>query len=143
MNWVDIIIIIFMLIILIGGIAFMVMGIMEDEVGTGIGFLLGSFCFIAFIFGCCFMVIDKGSGSTVGEITSVDKNFFGTTAVYIKANNNSEEEYCVENEKIAKKAEELIGKKVKVTYGKRVGVYSTGRCSEAPLDSIELVQNNG
>ena len=68
-----------------------------------------------------FLVIDKSSGSTVGTITSVDKNFWGTTALYIKSTETNEEKYCIEyNKELEEKAKELIGKKVKVSYGKRV-----------------------
>ena len=35
--------------------------------------------------------------------------------------------------------EELIGKEVKVEYGTRVGLYSTGRCSSAPIEKIEEI----
>lgn len=38
-------------------------------------------------------------------------------------------------------ANENIGKKVTVKYGKRVGLYSTGRCSQGPIESINLVEN--
>ena len=87
-----------------------------------------------------FIVIDKGSGSTVGEITSVDKNFFGTTAVYVKTIENEQEEYCIEfDELLEDKANKLIGQRVKISYGKRVGIYSTGKCGQAPIKEIEKV----
>ena len=84
-----------------------------------------------------FIVIDKGAGSTVGEITSVDKNFFGTTAVYIKTSEISQEKYCIEDNNLALKASDLIGKKVKVYYDERVGLFSTGACNEAPIIKIK------
>ena len=38
-------------------------------------------------------------------------------------------------------ANENIGKKVTLKYGKRVGLYSTGRYNQGPIDSIKLVEN--
>ena len=32
-------------------------------------------------------------------------------------------------------------KKVTVKYGKRVGLYSTGRCNQGPIESIKLAEN--
>ena len=72
---------------------------------------------------------------------SVDKNFFGTTAIFIKTSESSQEEYCIEDDKIVDIANENIGKKVTVKYGKRVGLYSTGRCNQGPIESIKLVEN--
>lgn len=86
-----------------------------------------------------FIHLDRGSGSTIGTITSVDKNFFGTTAIYIKTSETEQENYCIEDEKIAEQAKELIGKEVKVDYGTRMGLYSTGRCSSAPIKKIEML----
>lgn len=141
MNFIDVILIILMLIFVIGGIVLFVMGVMDDEFGAGIGALLVALFFA----GMCmlpFLVIDKGSGNTVGIITSVDKNFFGTTAVYIKTSETEQEKYCIEfDEKLESKAKELIDKKVKISYGERVGLYSTGKCSQAPLEKIELVDS--
>lgn len=141
MNFIDIILIILMLFFVIGGIVFFVMGAMDDEIEAGIvGFLVA-----LFFVGLCispFLVIDKGSGNTVGIITSVDKNFFGTTAVYIKTSETEQEKYCIEfDEKLESKAKELIDKKVKISYGERVGLYSTGKCSQAPIEKIELVDS--
>lgn len=67
----------------------------------------------------------------------VDKNFFGTTAIYIKSSETTQEKYCIEDDKVVEQAKELIGKEVKVEYGTRVGLYSTGRCSSAPIEKIE------
>lgn len=139
MNFIDIILIIIILIIIIGGIILLVIGAMDDELVTGIGGLLVALFFV----GLCmlpFLVVDKGSGNTIGTITSVDKNFFGTTAVYIKTSETEQEKYCIEfDEKLESKAKELIDKKVKISYGERVGLYSTGKCSQAPIEKIELV----
>ena len=91
-----------------------------------------------------FFVCDKSSGVTQGYITSVDKNFFGTTAVFIKTSESSQEEYCIEDDKIVDIANENIGKKVRINYGTRVGIYSTGACDNAPIDVIEVIneENN-
>lgn len=71
----------------------------------------------------------------------VDRNFFGTTAIFIKTSESSQEEYCIEDDKIVDIANENIGKKVTVKYGKRVGIYSTGRCNQGPIESIKLAEN--
>lgn len=141
MNWLDIILIILMVLIFIGGVVWLVLACTEDEIGIGFVGLITAIVGVVFILFGGFIVIDKNSGSTVGEITSVDKNFFGTTALYIKVNNNSEEKYCIEKDKLVDRANSLMGKKVKITYGKRIGLYSTGDCSEAPIDNIEAIKS--
>lgn len=140
MNWLDILLIILILICLIGGIILLVLSIIDDE--TQVGIMLLFFALIGSGFLCLpFMVLDKASGSTIGTITSVDKNFFGTTALYIKTSETEQEEYCIEfDKKLEKQAKELIGEKVKISYGKRVGLYSTGKCSQAPIEKIELIE---
>lgn len=139
MNFIDVILIILMLFFVIGGIVLLVIGVKEDEIGEAIIVLLA----MLFFAGLCilpFVKLDRGSGNTVGTITSVDKNFFGTTAVYIKTSETEQEKYCIEfDEKLESKAKELIDKKVKISYGERVGLYSTGKCSQAPIEKIELV----
>lgn len=140
MNWLDILLIILILVCLIGGIILLVMAIIDDETPTGIMLLFFSLIGSGFL--CLpFFVLDKASGSTIGTITSVDKNFFGTTALYIKTSETEQEEYCIEfDKKLEKQAKELIGQKVKISYGKRVGLYSTGKCSQAPIEKIELIE---
>jgi len=141
MNFIDVFFIILMFVCLIVGIVFLIECCVEDEVSIGIG------CFVASLIGVAllclpFLVIDKASGSTIGTITSVDKNFFGTTALYIKTTETNEEKYCIEfDEKLENQAKELIGKKVKISYGKRVGLYSTGKCQQAPIEAIELLED--
>lgn len=141
MNFIDVILIISMLFFVIGGIVLLVIGVKEDEIGEAIIVLL----VMLFFAGLCilpFVKLDRGSGNTVGTITSVDKNFFGTTAVYIKTSETEQEKYCIEfDEKLERKAKELIDKKVKISYGERVGLYSTGKCSQAPIEKIELVDS--
>lgn len=135
MNFLDILTIIVMAIILLFGIMALIYGFAEDDAP------FGCICFgiAAVIFGALlpiFIVIDRSSGSTIGVITSVDKNFFGTTAVYVKTSETTQEKYCVEDDDVAEKAMQLIGKEVKVEYGTRVGIYSITKCNEAPIDKI-------
>lgn len=94
----------------------------------------------ALIFSAPILVLDKGSGATMGEITSVDKNFYGTTALYVKTSETEQEKYCIEDVTLAAQAPDYIGKKVKITYGERVGLYSVTKCSQAPVETIELVE---
>lgn len=141
MNFLDMILIILLACTIVGGIAFFRWVKQEDGdivilVITVI--LTISLCICLLV---PFVVIDKGAGTTIGEITSVDKNFFGTTAVYIKTSETNQEKYCIENENIALKAQDLIGKKVRVYYGERVGLYSTDKCSMAPIDKLIEVEN--
>lgn len=140
MNWLDIIMIFVVIACFICGLVWMIFAIKEDQTGIGVfGFFIALGLSI-FIGACTWLSTDFKSGQTVGEITSVDKNLFGTTAVYIKTTANQEEEYCVESDNLAKEASELIGKKVKITYGKRLGFYSTGKCDDAPIDSITVIE---
>lgn len=139
MNWLDFIIIFIMAIITLGAIGFIFESIQdqETELIKGVVFvwlILTGLCMIPFL------VIDKASGTTVGEITSVDRNFFGTHAIYIKTSETEQEKYCTESLDITKIAVNNIGKKVKVKYNTRVGLYSTGACSEAPIVELELVE---
>lgn len=143
MNWLDILLIIINIVLVVVGVAITVCSIKENEIGIAIcnWFILIMVAF--FTIYLPFVVVDRASGSTVGTISSVDKNFFGTTALYIKTSETSEEEYCIEfNEELENKAKELIGEKVKITYGKRVGFYSTGKCHQSPVESIERIDIN-
>ena len=143
MNWLDIILIIINVIVVFGSIAWLTFMACEGDIEFGVaGLIAGIFILFCTLF-IPFFVIDKSSGSTIGTITSVDKNCFGTTSVYIKTSETTQENYCIEfNEELENKAKELIGKKVKISYGERVGFYSTGKCGQAPIDSIEEVKNN-
>ena len=139
MNWLDIIIIIVIAIITLGAIGVVLMAIQEHEAGV-IG---GVFITWLVLTGVCvvpFLTIDKAAGTTVGEITAVDRNFFGTHAIYIKTSETEQEKYCTESLDVTKIAVNNIGKKVKIKYNTRVGLYSTGACSEAPVIKIELVE---
>lgn len=143
MNWLDILLIIINGILFFIGIFITIFSIKDDEIEISLGFW--GFWIIVALFTIClpFVVIDKASGSTVGTITSVDKNFFGTTSIYIKTSETTQEKYCIEfNEELENKAKEFIGEKVKITYGKRVGFYSTGKCQQSPVENIERIDIN-
>ena len=139
MNWLDFIMIFIIAIITLGAMGLTGMAIQEREPGM-IG---GIFITWLILTGVCmapFLVIDKASGTTIGTITSVDKNFFGTHAIYIKTSETEQEKYCTEDIDVTKIAVNNIGKKVKIKYNTRVGLYSTGACSEAPVIKIEIVE---
>lgn len=139
MNWLDIILIIMIIITFIGGLVLSILSWIDYEIGCGFTFLFTSLFFVGLL-ALPFTVLDKGSGSTIGTITSIDKNFFGTTALYIKTSETAQEKYCIEfNKELENKAKELIGKEVKISYGERVGFYSTGKCSQAPVEKIEFL----
>ena len=143
MHWLNNLLIIINIVLVVIGVVATVYSIIEDEIEIIIGYWSCWIIVAIFILLLPFVVIDKASGSTVGTISSVDKNFFGTTALYIKTSETSEEKYCIEfNEKLENKAKELIGEKVKITYGKRVGFYSTGKCNQSPVESIERIDIN-
>ena len=147
MNFLDIIIIIVLILLTLGALILQFMAVSEKEyyVNQIIGGVFVMWLVICgFIFCASFVSIDKKSGSTIGTITSVDKNFFGTTALYIKTTETTEEQYCIEDNKLAEVAKENSGKKVRFSYGTRVGIYSTGSCDNAPVDIIEVIneENN-
>lgn len=127
-------------------IAFIIMLILmvaaakDEDYGFCIGILVIGILVMGLIM-LPFLVLDKGSGSTIGTITSVDKNFFGTTAIYIKTSETEQEEYCAENEHIIKLAKKYIGKKVKIDYETRVGIYDFSQCHQAPIKKIILEEN--
>lgn len=139
MNWLDIILIIMIIIIFAGGLICLTLCLIDQEAGLGFCILFVSLIIVGTLT-LPFIVLDKGSGFTIGTITSVDKNFFGTTAIYVKTSETTQKKYCIEfNKKLEDKAKELIGKEVKISYGERVGLYSTGKCSQAPVEKIEIL----
>ena len=144
MNFLDIIIVIVLILLTLGTLILQFMAVNDQEYGMIGGVFVMWLVICGFIFCVSFVSIDKKSGSTVGTITSVDKNFFGTTSLYIKTTETTEEKYCIEDNKLAEVAKENIGKKVKISYGTRVGIYSTGACNNAPVDVIEVIneENN-
>lgn len=144
MNFLDIIMVVVLILLTLGALILQFIAVSEEEYGMIGGVFVMWLLICGFIFCASFVSIDKKSGSTVGTITSVDKNFFGTTALYIKTTETTEEQYCIEDNKLAEVAKENIGKKVRVNYGTRVGIYSTGACDNAPIDIIEVIneENN-
>lgn len=140
MNFLDIIIIVGILIpATVGALVCQITSIIEKDYEFIIEVFITWLVIFCFVFIISFVNIDKKSGATVGTITSVDKNFFGTTALHIKTTETSEEQYCIEDNKLAEIAKENIGKKVRINYGTRVGIYSTGACDNAPVDIIEVI----
>ena len=140
MNFLDIIIIVGILIpATVGALVCQITSIIEKDYEFIIEVFITWLIIFCFVFTISFVNIDKKSGATVGTITSVDKNFFGTTALYIKTTETTEERYCIEDNKLAEIAKENIGKKVRINYGNRVGIYSTGACDNAPVDTIEVI----
>lgn len=140
MNFLDIIIIVGILIpATVGALVCQITSIIEKDYEFIIEVFITWLIIFVFVFTVSFVNIDKKSGATVGTITSVDKNFFGTTALHIKTTETSEEQYCIEDNKLAEIAKENIGKKVRINYGTRVGIYSTGACDNAPVDMIEVI----
>lgn len=140
MNFLDIIIIVGILIpVTVGALVCQITSIIEKDYEFIIEVFITWLIIFVFVFTVSFVNIDKKSGSTVGNITSVDKNFFGTTALYIKTTETTEERYCIEDNKLAEIAKENIGKKVRINYDTRVGIYSTGACDSAPVDMIEVI----
>lgn len=141
MNWLDIILIILITIILVGGVVISILAWVDGEIGLGFGLLFMAI-FISSMLTLPLIVLDNGEGSTIGTITSVDKNFFGTTAVYVKTSETTQEKLCIEDNELSDQAKSLIGKEVKVSYGTRVGLYSTGKCGQAPIEKIEVVSED-
>ena len=139
MNWLDVILGAGFMASSVGGLVLAILMFRDDEVEAGLTCLF-IFGLLAFICGTPLLTIDKGAGSTIGEITSVDKSFWGNTKIYVKTSETEQEEYCAEDLDVATKAQELIGKKVKISYGERVGIYSTGKCGQAPVEVIEVVE---
>lgn len=144
MNFLDIIIVIVLVLLTLGALILQFIAISEEEYGMIGGVFVTWLVICGFIFCVSFVSIDKKSGITVGTITSVDKNFFGTTSLHIKTTETTEEQYCIEDNKIAEVVKENIGKKVRISYGTRVGIYSTEACDNAPIDIIEIIneENN-
>ena len=139
MNWIDVILCVVIGIIILGVMCLTIEAFHENEPGM----IPGVFITGIILIGLClvpFLTIDKAAGATIGTITAVDRNFFGTTAVYFKTSETEQEEYCIENKEIKEVAMDNIGKKVKVKYGTRVGLYSTGACSQAPIKEIEIIE---
>ena len=140
MVWLDFVLIAIICIVFCVGIGFCFIAYNENEGDTCFKCFIGTLFMVGMMVSIFFLHLDKKSGYTQGKITSVDKNFFGTTALYIKTSETEQEKYCIEDNKLAKFSEELIGKEVKIHYGTRVGLYSISQCSESPVDKIEVVK---
>ena len=119
-------------------ITLMIMAIKDEDLEE-VAWLIVMWIIASVILLAPFVALDKSSGQTIGTITSVDKNFFGSTAIWVKTSETEQEKYCAENEKVIEYAKELIGKKVKISYGTRVGLYPLDKCHEAPIDEIEEI----
>lgn len=119
-------------------ITLMIMAIKDEDLEVVAG-LIVMWIIVSVVLLAPFIALDKSSGQTIGTITSVDKNFFGSTAIWVKTSETEQEKYCAENEKVIEHAKELIGKKVKISYGTRVGLYPLDKCHEAPIDEIEEI----
>lgn len=135
MNFCDIIIIVVICLVTLGTLFLQFECIGDQEYGSAFG-LFFIWLVVAGLLTIPFWVIDKHAGMTRGVITSVDENFFGTTAIFIKTSETTQEEYCIEDPGIAAIAYGAIGQEVTIKYGKRVGLYSTGDCSQAPVEYI-------
>lgn len=127
-------------ILIIAGLVAIVVGAIEEGIE---GFYVGIIgLIICGGIGCAicspFIAIDKASGTTIGTITAVDKNFFGTYTIYLKTAENNEDKYCAENEEIVAQAKENVGNKVQLYYGERIGLYHLNQCRQAPIDKIEV-----
>lgn len=148
MNWLDFILIAVNATLIIMGIILIPLAIRKSKSDMWSDMPMiaiaywGLYICIGWLLWLPFIVLDRGSGSTIGTITSVDKNFFGTTALYIKTSETTQEKYCIEfNEELEEEAKELIGKEVKISYGTRVGLYSTSKCHQAPVEDIQLIED--
>ena len=143
MNWLDILLIIVILILTFIALGIQFIAIKDEEYGAVGEIFVTWLTIVGLLVGIAWFRFDKKSGVTIGTITSVDKNFFGTTALYIKTTETTEEKYCIEfNGDLENKAKELIGEKVKISYGTRIGLYSIGKCDDAPIESIERIDKN-
>lgn len=132
------ILLIILAIILFGGsIGFAVYLVNDGSDGEFIGSVLVIGFIGAILCLAPITVIDKGAGMTIGTITSVDKNFWGSTAIYIKTSETEQEKYCAEDDNIIEFAKKMIGQKVRIGYGERVGIYPLKQCRQAPVIHIE------
>ena len=140
MNFLDILLIILMVMLTLGMLVFVVSCVKDDDASGAFGSFLVWLAFVGILCLISFFAFDMKSGSTTGVITSVDRNTFGQShAIYIKTTETTEEKYCAESDEVINHAKSLIGKRVRINYGTRVGFYSTGKCHDAPIDLIEEV----
>ncbi len=135
MNALDIFLIALIIIVWVIDIIMIINFIKDGFTEDIFGLVIAGFIF-TIVLVAPFVVIDKASGATTGVVTSVDDNFWGTKALYLKTTEAKEEEYCIEDKDLAKGVEYFVGKRVKITYGKRIGLFSTGECDQSPVESI-------
>lgn len=118
----------------------LIAAIKDEEFEVGVGVML-IWVAVSVVLLIPFIALDRASGETIGTITSVDRNFFGSTAIYIKTSETQQEEYCAEDKEIIQQAKKNIGKKVKISYGTRIGFYPLKKCHEAPIDKLEEIKD--
>lgn len=118
----------------------LIAAIKDEDLEMGVGVML-IWVAVSVILLLPFIAIDRSSGDTIGTITSVDKNFFGSTAIYIKTSETEQERYCAEDKEIIQQAKKNLGKKVKISYGTRIGLYPLRKCHEAPIDKLEEIKD--
>lgn len=145
MNWLDILLIIVITVVLLLSIFGIYKAFINLETFEAVGVTVIIILVFVAINGFIFrnlLVLDFGSGSTTGQLTAVDSTFFGKELVYIKTSESEQLVYCIdpENKNDFGDFNKYIGKNVKITYGTRVGFYSTSKCKQAPIDTIEIVK---
>lgn len=118
-------------------IIYLFKALIEDEGGLECFYLIIMAGLLMFICLNPIVVIDKKAGMTIGTVTSVDQNFWGSTAIYIKTSETEQEEYCAEDKNIIEFAQSMLGQKVRIGYGERVGIYPLSKCDQAPIIHIE------
>ena len=134
MNFLDILLLMVIIGLTMGMIFLVITCIKDNDVSGAFGSFLVWLAIVGLISLVSFVAFDMRSGSTTGVITSVDRNTFGQShAIYIKTTETTESDEIIHHARL------LIGKRVRINYGTRVGFYSTGRCHDAPIDSIEEV----
>lgn len=118
-------------------IIYLFKALIEDEGGLECFYLIIMAGLLMFVCLNPIVVIDKKAGMTIGTVTSVDQNFWGSTAIYIKTSETEQEEYCAEDKNIIEFAQSMLGQKVRIGYGERVGIYPLSKCDQAPIIHIE------
>ena len=118
-------------------IIYLFKALIEEEGGLECFYLIIMAGLLMFVCLNPIVVIDKKSGMTIGTVTSVDQNFWGSTAIYIKTSETEQEKYCAEDKNIIEFAQSMLGQKVRIGYGERVGIYPLSKCDQAPIIHIE------
>lgn len=118
-------------------IIYLFKALIDDEGGLECFYLIIMAGLLMFVCLSPIVVIDKKAGMTIGTVTSVDQNFWGSTAIYIKTSETEQEKYCAEDKNIIEFAQSMLGQKVRIGYGERVGIYPLSKCDQAPIIHIE------